>query len=349
MASQQPVVCTSLHLPPDLRPFLRIHEISLTVFLPNLDRLRLSLKAGQDINPEATKIFTETRKGLTFELYGVFRVLYIAQTVALQYFRVLEALSEGKSTQDPLYNVYADAFWGKRISEWAQEAMTTFRRELESAVSRVAATLNTTNSRTSLTSPENIESVLEILSAIDECHVSLQQCHRQFARLEIQTKDKKSVDSNPPSEEETQVMFDKWKTYFDNIKGVYMHGNKIADEILMPSRDNHQDASKVHKSRTKVPLWRTFFQRQDKRDLFHSTDILRAPSDPEAISVPSPNGSHELQANMMTPASNLADGPITSGITDGTEYPDAIPSNGPSPKIPLRKRLLLFLMPTFIV
>lgn len=224
------------------------------MFLPNLDRLRLSLKAGQDINPEATKIFTETRKGLTFELHRVFEVLYTAQTVALQYSRVLEALSEGKSTQDLLYNVHVDAFWGKLTSKEAQEAMTVFRRELESAVTRVAATLNTTSTwvshfrwtferwrnasdyRTSLTSPENIESVLEILGAIDECHVLLQQCRRQFAKLETQTKDKKFVDSNPPSEEETQVMFEKWKTYSDHIKGVYRHGNKIANEISMPSR-----------------------------------------------------------------------------------------------------------------
>ncbi|XP_006462195.1 hypothetical protein AGABI2DRAFT_193458, partial [Agaricus bisporus var. bisporus H97] len=78
MASQQPVICTSLHLPPDLRPFLRIHEISLTVFLPNLDRLRLALEASRGIDPKAAEIFDETRKILREELEKVFKVLDLA-------------------------------------------------------------------------------------------------------------------------------------------------------------------------------------------------------------------------------------------------------------------------------
>ncbi|KAF7771074.1 hypothetical protein Agabi119p4_7048 [Agaricus bisporus var. burnettii] len=350
MASPQPLVCTSLHLPPDIQPFLRIHEISLHVFLPNLDRLRLALEADRDINPEATKIFYETRKVLRKELRKAFKVLHFAQEAALAYSKIIEALSERKSTQDAVYNVHRAAYTGRRCAEKAQEGMTVFRSELESAVIRVSATLDTNykkGSKTPLTSTENTQSVSEILNAIDEFDVLLQQCHDHLATLVSQTKDKNCVDSSPPSEEEAQVILAKWKTFFDNIKGLWMDGVEIANQIQLPSLDNHPEASKIHKPRKKVPLWRTLFQRQIKRDSVRSTNVLRAPNDPEAAFVTSPsNGSHELQANMVTPALNLAEGPMTSRIT---EFPHADPTNGPSPKIPFRKRLFLFLAPKFIV
>ncbi|EKM82074.1 hypothetical protein AGABI1DRAFT_105434 [Agaricus bisporus var. burnettii JB137-S8] len=237
MATQQPVICTSLHLPPDLRPFLRIHEISLTVFLPNLDRLRLSLETSRNIDPEAAEIFDDTRKILREELEKVFKVLDLAQQLAEQYSKILEALSEGKPTQRPLYYVNLGAYAGRQCSEKAMKAMSVFRRELESAVSRVTATLNTKykkGSKTMLTSIENTKSVSEILSAIDDCYELLQQCHNQFAQLATQTQDESSIDSNPPSEEETRVMRAKWQTFFDSIRGVWVHGFKIADEIQYP-------------------------------------------------------------------------------------------------------------------
>ncbi|EKM82083.1 hypothetical protein AGABI1DRAFT_126432 [Agaricus bisporus var. burnettii JB137-S8] len=293
MASPQPLVCTSLHLPPDIQPFLRIHEISLHVFLPNLDCLRLALEADRDINPESTKIFDETRKVLRKELRKAFK--------------------------DAVYNVHRAAYTGRRCAEKAQEGMTIFRSELESAVIRVSATLDTNykkGSKTPLTSTENTQSVSEILNAIDEFDVLLQQCHDHLATLVSQTKDKNCVDSSPPSEEEAQVILAKWKTFFDNIKGLWMDGVEIANQIQLPSLDNHPEALKIHKPRKKVPLWRTLFQRQIKRDSVRSTNVLRAPNNPEAAFVTSPsNGSHELQANMVTPALNLAEGPMTSRIT----------------------------------
>ncbi|KAF7771072.1 hypothetical protein Agabi119p4_7046 [Agaricus bisporus var. burnettii] len=270
----------SIKLPPDLQPFLRIHEISLHVFLPNLDRLRLALEADPD--PQAIKIFFGTRSVSREKIQRSFRVLHLAQQVAYEYSKVLKALSEKKPTQELLLEAHIQAHTGMGCSKEAQQAMSAFRRELESAVSQVTAIMNNKyrkGSKSSLTSTENTQAVSEVLIAIDECNELLKQCYNQFAELATHTQDESSIDSNPPSEEETQLMRAKWQTFYDNIRDVWMHGYKVADEILMPTSDNPPDPSERHKSRKSVPLWRTLFQRQDERDLFRSTSGITESSD----------------------------------------------------------------------
>ena len=88
--------------------------------------------------------------------------------------------------------------------------------------------------KTPLTSTENTQAVSEILATIDECNELLKQCNREFAKLAKQTRDVGSIDSNLPSEEETQLMRAKWQTFYDNIRDVWMHGYSITDQILMP-------------------------------------------------------------------------------------------------------------------
>ncbi|XP_006462203.1 hypothetical protein AGABI2DRAFT_119063 [Agaricus bisporus var. bisporus H97] len=346
MASPQPLVCTSLHLPPDLQPFLRIHEISLQIFLPNLDRLRLALEADQAINPEATNIFFDTRKVLREELQKSFTVLQAAQELADRYFEVLKALSEKKSTQERFFNVNLGALAGMVCSREAQQGMAVFRREFESAITRVTAILNTKykeGSKTLLTSTENTQAVSEILTTIDECNELLKQCNREFAKLAKQTRNESSVDSNLPSEEETQLMRAKWQTFLDNIRDVWKHGFTIANQILWPTSDNPPDpsASERRKSPKKVPLWRNLFQRQDKRDLIRLPNTLPGIVGPEAAFGTSP----ELQMNVANPV-NPTGGLVASGIREDR---DDIPTNGHSSKIPFRKRLFLFLTPKFIV
>ncbi|EKM82075.1 hypothetical protein AGABI1DRAFT_126424 [Agaricus bisporus var. burnettii JB137-S8] len=272
MTSSQPLVCTSLHLPPDLEPFLRIHEISLHVFLPNLDRLRLALEADPD--PQAINIFFGTRKVSREKIQQSFRVLHLAQGVAYEYSKVLKALSEKKPTQELLLEAHIQAYTGMGCSKKAQQAMGAFRRELESAVSQVTAIMNNKyrkGSKSSLTSTENTQAVSEVLSAIDECNELLKQCHNQFAELATHTQDEGSIDSNPPSEEEPQLMRAKWQTFYDNIRDVWIHGYKVADEILMPTFDNPPNAPEKRKCRQIFPSWRTLFQLQDKRELVRST------------------------------------------------------------------------------
>ncbi|EKM82073.1 hypothetical protein AGABI1DRAFT_126422 [Agaricus bisporus var. burnettii JB137-S8] len=237
MASQQPLVCTSLHLPPDSQPFLRIHEIYLHVFLPNLDALRLALEADQAIMPGATEIFAETRKVLRQELLNAAWPLHFGQEVAERYSRVLEALSERNPTHDPLYKFYLSATGAAYHSEEAQKAMSVFRDEFASAVSRVRATLDTNykmGSKTPLTSPENMKSILEILNATDECNVLFRQCRGQFASLATRTRDKNSIDLNIPSEEEIRVIGVKWQTFYYNVRGLWFYAFKIANRIQYP-------------------------------------------------------------------------------------------------------------------
>ncbi|XP_006462204.1 hypothetical protein AGABI2DRAFT_119064 [Agaricus bisporus var. bisporus H97] len=343
MANLQPLVCTSLHLPPDLQPFLRIHEISLQSFLPNVDRLRLALETDQAINPEATDIFFETRKVLKEELQKCFTVIQAAQELAYRYSRVLKVLSEEKPTQERLGEVYVGALAGMECSREAQQGMAVFRREFESAITRVTAILNT-STKTPLTSTENTQAVSEILATIDECNELLKQCNREFAKLAKQTRDVGSINSNLPSEEETQLMRAKWQTFHDNIRDVWKHGYKIANQILYPNLDNPPDpsASERRKSRKNVPLWRILFQRQDKRDFTRSTNGL-----PLAIIGPEAafGTSLELRTNVTNPV-NPTEGLVASG---STEDPDNIPTNGPSPKISFRKRLFVFLVPKFIL
>jgi hypothetical protein len=45
----------------------------------------------------------------------------------------------------------------------------------------------------------------------------------------------KTIDSDPPSEEEAELMRAKWETFFDAVKDVYSQGFEIADEISMAS------------------------------------------------------------------------------------------------------------------
>jgi hypothetical protein len=82
---------------------------------------------------------------------------------------------------------------------------------------------------------KNIQSVSEILAAIEECDGLLQQCQDQFGDLEKQTENKDFIDSDPPSEEEAELMRAKWETFFDAVKDVYSQGFEIADEISMAS------------------------------------------------------------------------------------------------------------------
>ncbi|XP_006462194.1 hypothetical protein AGABI2DRAFT_119054 [Agaricus bisporus var. bisporus H97] len=302
MATQQPLVCTSLHLPPDSQPFLRIHEIYLHVFLPNLDALRLALEADQAIMPGATEIFAETRKVLRQELLNAAWPLHFGQEVAERYSRVLEALSERNPTHDPLYKFYLSATGAAYHSEEAQKAMSVFRDEFASAVSRVRATLDANykmGSKTPLTSPENMKSILEILNATDECNVLFRQCRGQFASLATRTRDKNSIDLNSPSEEEIQVIGAKWQTFYYNVRGLWFYAFKIANRIQYPILDRLPNASEKRKSGQKFRSWRTLFRRQDKRDLVCSTNALRSPADPEVPFIDASNSSpdHELQMN----------------------------------------------------
>ncbi|EKM82071.1 hypothetical protein AGABI1DRAFT_112213 [Agaricus bisporus var. burnettii JB137-S8] len=106
--------------------------------------------------------------------------------------------------------------------------------------------------------------------------------------------------------------------------------------IISPmSRDNPPDASERRKSPKKVPLWRTLFQRQDKRNLVRSPNALPAITGPEAASGTSPNSSPELQTN-VTNQVNGTEGLAASGIT---EDPDVTPSNDPVPKIPFWRKI----------
>jgi hypothetical protein len=74
------------------------------------------------------------------ELLKVCKVLEFGQDVAERYYKVIEALEEKKPTQSPLYGVGLGAEMGMRCSREAQQALTVFRRELESAVDRVTTT-----------------------------------------------------------------------------------------------------------------------------------------------------------------------------------------------------------------
>jgi hypothetical protein len=71
--------------------------------------------------------------------------------------------------------------------------------------------------------------------AISECDGLLQQFYVHMEQLSRRTRNNESIDSNRPSEEETQVMHAKWQMFLRDVEDVQMLGHKIAYEISMPT------------------------------------------------------------------------------------------------------------------
>lgn len=62
-----------------------------------------------------------------------------------------------------MYNVHRAAYTGRRCAEKAQEGMTIFRSELESAVIRVSATLDTSKMFPVVAELSNVKETLQII------------------------------------------------------------------------------------------------------------------------------------------------------------------------------------------
>jgi hypothetical protein len=102
----------------------RIHEISLYIFLPNLERLQLDLKMTQDV--KAYIDFHETLRVLTSDLLNVFKILQLAQQVAERHHKVLEALKQNIPAEKALFKVNFGAGGTVLYAKKGQQTLSVF-------------------------------------------------------------------------------------------------------------------------------------------------------------------------------------------------------------------------------
>lgn len=62
----------------------------------------------------------------------------------------------------------------------------------------------------SIFATENAQAIIELLNAIDECNVLLEQYRDYFRKIEKQTEDENFIKLTPPSEQEVQMMQERW-------------------------------------------------------------------------------------------------------------------------------------------
>jgi hypothetical protein len=116
---------------------------------------------------------------------------------------------------------------------------------------------------------ESGQSVLEIATAVEECGALLEEYRDELTEVQRRSFDAKD---NPPSDEEFQVVREKWQAFFEiadrlqhrwGILKDQMRGHMEDDDPAMtaPSRPTSSTMPPDSPKSPRVPFWRKFFRR----------------------------------------------------------------------------------------
>ncbi|KAF9444589.1 hypothetical protein P691DRAFT_778159 [Macrolepiota fuliginosa MF-IS2] len=216
MANPEPVVFTLLKLPPERQLFFRLREIA-EVFLRKLDHLNLVLVASQEADPypQAIQLLDDLREAAMRQSDSLFRVVFSARDFKDQWFRLLDSLTTAPLTDRAVELLYSTAV-GANIAaqgvDKSQEEIAQFGKDIASAAQQIATahTADGNPKQNIILNPENTQVVTDLLATVNEGDGLLRQIAKYYRDLEQHLQDAASTESNPPTEEEIDLVQERW-------------------------------------------------------------------------------------------------------------------------------------------
>ncbi|EKM79612.1 hypothetical protein AGABI1DRAFT_128757 [Agaricus bisporus var. burnettii JB137-S8] len=270
MTSSQPLVCVFFKLPPSYQLISRIHEIAWTVFLPQLDRLNQALEAAWVAHPSSAikKIWSEVRKSAAEKMSSLQDVAYMNHETANGFIRFLEALETGQGNSDAYHGFLSRSRVAVKKTNIAQEALLKFREDIRIAVSQITTLISSDGSDIMSFITESSASMLELATAVEECYALLEEHLEGLKEVQRQSLDE---NDNPPSEEEFQMVQEKWLMLMESSgPGAYrwhalrrkMQGPEDSDEPVMTLNNPTSPTMPMDSLRShKISFWRKLFRR----------------------------------------------------------------------------------------
>ncbi|KAF7776829.1 hypothetical protein Agabi119p4_5222 [Agaricus bisporus var. burnettii] len=240
MTDSQPVACNFFRHPPSQQLFTRIHDIPWLILLPELEKLTTALETFLVTNPSSTAMDTllEARKAMRRKMNPLRDAMLSAREFSRHYFEFVDNVFENRHVSDYAKVVYtALAHETATKAAEAQQALTGFREELEGGVFRVRSSISGDDNNVSLFIGESSQIVSTMVTAIEECTYLLQEFKVAFLNITRQGFDPEAYEHNPPSDEECQLVSEKWQMFRNHIHGVSLDWNRLAIHLEIPRFD----------------------------------------------------------------------------------------------------------------
>ncbi|XP_006460441.1 hypothetical protein AGABI2DRAFT_192147 [Agaricus bisporus var. bisporus H97] len=128
------------------------------------------------------------------------------------YFGLVDSVFETKFLSENVKKAYDDiAKEAVTKAQQAQQALSEFREELERVVVRVTSLMDGDENNVTSFIAESSLIISTMVTAIEECKSLLEEFREMFLSIIKHDFDTSSFERNPPSEEECQLVRDKWE------------------------------------------------------------------------------------------------------------------------------------------
>ncbi|KAF7768643.1 hypothetical protein Agabi119p4_7886 [Agaricus bisporus var. burnettii] len=264
MTSSQPL------LPPRHQSICRVHEISWSVLLLQLNRLNEAFEAAQATHPspEAKKIWSEARRSAAKKMRNLQDVAYVDYNTANDFLDFLKALQTGRGNPGAYETLIDSARQAVNETDIAQEALLKFREDLRIVAGKITTLMSDDCKDMTSFQIESSQSMLELATAIEECNALLEEHREELKEVQQQSLDE---NDNLPSEEEFQMVQEKWLA-FEEASGPQaykwlllqhkMAGPDDSDEPVITSDNPRNPTRRTNLSKSRrISFWRKFFRR----------------------------------------------------------------------------------------
>ncbi|XP_006460437.1 hypothetical protein AGABI2DRAFT_192145 [Agaricus bisporus var. bisporus H97] len=272
MTDPQPLVCVFFRLPPGQQSFTRIRDVAWVVLLPELEKLTTALETLLITNPSSTakKALLEARKAMGSKMDPMREAMLAGRDFSRHYFKYVDSVFETKTVSPDVKRAYTiEARNTAKKVEEAQQALTEFREELEGVVFRIMSAIGGDDNNESLFIAESSQIVSTMVTAIEECKSIIQEFKEMILNITKQGFDPEAYEHNPPSDEECQLVSEKWQMLREHLHNMSLDWDLLAVRIVIP--------------RFKVATYNdTPEDAEDARDAVALTGIPADPAHPEA-------------------------------------------------------------------
>ncbi|KAF7768632.1 hypothetical protein Agabi119p4_7875 [Agaricus bisporus var. burnettii] len=266
----QPLVCVFFKLPPSLQSVPRIHEIAWTVFLPQLNRLNDAFQAVQTTHPspEAQKIWSEARQSAAKKMSRLQELAFLNYDTAGNFLLFVKASRLGRNNPEAYHTFLTRAHQAAKKSGSVQEVLLKFREDIRIVVGQITTLMSGNGKDVSSFTSESSQSMLELATAVEECNAILEGHREELKEVQRQKLDE---NDNHPSEEEFQMVEEKWQAFSNSADADEYKWHALQREIRgfedddePPMTYNYPTTPAMHTNsskRPRVPFWRKFFRR----------------------------------------------------------------------------------------
>ncbi|XP_006460442.1 hypothetical protein AGABI2DRAFT_142672 [Agaricus bisporus var. bisporus H97] len=240
MTDLQPVACLFFRHPPSQELFTQIHDIPWLVLLPELEKLTTALETFLVTNPSSTAMdaLLKARKAMESKMNPLRDAMLSARDFSRHYFEFVDNVFKNRVLSQYVKEVYtALAHETAKKAEEAQQALTEFREELEGGVFRVRSSVGGDDNTVSLFTTQSSQIVSTMVTAIEECNSLLQEFKETFLTITKQGFDPEAYEHNPPSDEECQLVSEKWQMFRKHLYGISLDWDLLAVHIQIPRFD----------------------------------------------------------------------------------------------------------------